>query len=520
MGEPLKFLLAAAAASALSWIILIPVWQYPDEQAHFAQVQDVAEFGEVPAVGPNTSHEIALSEKILGTQRDSFGNNKFTYHPQFKIEYSKDLYGKNELEILNLEKSARKELVKNEATSNPPLYYFLAAGVYKIFDNTSLFGRVFAVRLFSSIFYILTIVFAFKIANLIFKKKAVSTSLAALVAFMPMFVFSTTGVLPDSLTNLLFTIIILLSIKILIEGVKSMTIIYIVIVIILGILTRQHFLISTAPVAIALFYQLYKSKNLKIFFGLVSIVILSLFASEKFLTNYPIANNFRIPDMKIIDLKLLLSGALLDHTVWTIKHTYSEVLPWYWGVYKWLSLTLPPLYYQIINRILLLSFLGFIIYLFNVIKTKKVTRENLIIIFMILIVTIYFASFLIWDYFFRAKNNFSFGVQGRYFFPLITAQMAIVLLGFWEMAKLIFPKYAKLSLLVLIILTIIANDFSLYYVASSYYETSNLQTFIIQISQYKPVILKGNIMLFIVVISLLMQPIFLISLVKAIIKEK
>ena len=80
-------------------MILIPIWQYPDEQAHFAQVQNVAELGKVPMVGNDTSYEIALSEKILGTERNGFGNNKYTYHPEYNIAYSNNSMGLFEKEL-------------------------------------------------------------------------------------------------------------------------------------------------------------------------------------------------------------------------------------------------------------------------------------------------------------------------------------------------------------------------------------------------------------------------------------
>ena len=87
MPKLLKLLLIAAFLNALSWIVLIPIWQYPDEQAHFAQVQDTAELGKTPK-GIDTSEEIAVYEKILGTARDGFGNNRYTYHPEFNIDDS------------------------------------------------------------------------------------------------------------------------------------------------------------------------------------------------------------------------------------------------------------------------------------------------------------------------------------------------------------------------------------------------------------------------------------------------
>ena len=124
MNSLFKLLLVAAFFNALSWIILIPLWQYPDEQAHFAQVQYIAEISGKPQNNQSfdTSYEVAISEKILGTERDDLGNNKYTYHPEYKPDYSTGLYGPYEKEITSLPKSARSQLVKDEATLNPPLY--------------------------------------------------------------------------------------------------------------------------------------------------------------------------------------------------------------------------------------------------------------------------------------------------------------------------------------------------------------------------------------------------------------
>ena len=171
MNSLLKLLLVATFFNTLSWIVLIPIWQYPDEQAHFAQVQNVAEQGYRPTGPSDTSLEIAISEKILGTERDNMGNNKFTYHPEYKIPYSKTTYGPQEYEILNLDKFSRITLVKREATLNPPLYYFFGSIIYKIFYNGNLFTRVFAVRFLSLVLFLVTIYLSFQIGKLIFPPK-------------------------------------------------------------------------------------------------------------------------------------------------------------------------------------------------------------------------------------------------------------------------------------------------------------------------------------------------------------
>ena len=78
----------------LLWQLLIPIWHFPDEQAHFGQVAFRADHGRIQKYHElSTSREIFISEELLGTKRDSQGNNLFTYHPEFKIDYSKTYEG-------------------------------------------------------------------------------------------------------------------------------------------------------------------------------------------------------------------------------------------------------------------------------------------------------------------------------------------------------------------------------------------------------------------------------------------
>src|SRR3989344_4356415 len=221
MNKLFRLLIVAAFFNALSWIILIPIWQYPDEQAHFAQVQDLAELNHVPSTQANTSTEINISEILLDTSRDVSGNNKFTYHPEYKINYSNNLYGPYESTLINLPKSARTTLVKYESTQNPPLYSLWASIFYRIFSEGTLFTRVYVARIASLILFLLIIYLSFKVGKLIFdRNKIMPVVLASLIGFKPMLVFASTGVLPDALSNLIFTIILYLSLKILFQGIN------------------------------------------------------------------------------------------------------------------------------------------------------------------------------------------------------------------------------------------------------------------------------------------------------------
>jgi len=521
MSSILKLLLIAAFLNGLSWIILIPVWQYPDEQAHFAQIQDVAELGKRPADKLNASLEVALSEEILGTQRDGLGNNKFTYHPEYKLDYSDNDFGPRENEILNLPKTSRTQLVKNEATLNPPLYPFLGSLFYRLFESGSLFVRVYAVRLMSLILFMTTMIVSYKIGQLIFtKNKTLPFVLASLVAFMPMIVFASTGVLPDPLTNLLFSLIIFLSLKILTKGLSFFVMFSLIIAIILGSLTRQQFLISIPIIVFPIIYQLIKNREqISIFLKPILLLTILIIVLSFFLPQFSFIKSLSAPEVGQPNLSLLFKMAFIDHFMWTVKNTITQTLPWYWGVYKWLSLTVPHINYQIINRLVLIAFIGIIIKLFQIIKNRKVEELDLVLFFMLYASTVYFLIFLLWDYFFYLEHGYSFGIQGRYFFPMITVHFTILVIGFWQLSQLIFKQFTKYLLIFIVFLMVIFNNVSLSYVSSSYYETSSISTFVKQVSQYKPQILKGNFVLFPLFGALFFQVIFLFYFAKHIIEE-
>ena len=55
------------------------------------------------------------------------------------------------------------------------------------------------------------------------------------------------------------------------------------------------------------------------------------------------------------------------------------------------------------------------------------------------------------------------------------------------------------------------NDISLAYIASSYYDMSSFTKFIIEASQYKPIVFKGNILMVFAGLWIVSQILFIIN---------
>ena len=240
------------------WIFVVPIWHFPDEQAHFGQVAYLTEeYKNSNKIEKyDLTYEIYMSEVFLGTVRDNSGNNKFTFHPKYKIPYSDNFEGLFEASIAAIVKSPnRGELVIKESSQYPPLYYIPATLVYKLFYNSDLFVRVYAVRFWSLALFALNIYFVYLLAKLLFGKNILlRLILTTMVAFQPMMIFANIGVNSDSLGNLFFTIFLFLSIKLIINGCSLNNLVLIFILTCLSIYTKPQFIIIIPLLSINLLF--------------------------------------------------------------------------------------------------------------------------------------------------------------------------------------------------------------------------------------------------------------------------
>lgn len=497
----------------LLWSFIVPLWHTPDEQAHFAQVAFIAETGRNPGGGTlDTTEEIYFSEQLLGTARDRVGNNKFTFHPEYKIEYTDSLIGKYEASIAALAQSdAKKKFVYQEATRYPKLYYMPATWIYKFFYNEDIFTRVFAIRFWSLLLFILNIYVVYKLGELLFpKNKFIAYILAILVGFQPMMVFSNIGVTSDSLANLLFSSFLYLCLRLILSNIniKDLTLLIITSLAVLN--TKIQFIIILPALLLLISFLVvrdFKKQKQVYLFGLF---ILGSFLAILYLyiTQFgPLI--FTLESIAMFNL-----GSFVKFTwEYTLPHTYKEVLPWYWGVYDWLGVTYPRIVYRIINGITLVSIIGFTIWFISVLRRRLWRDKNIQGIFFLLCVSLfYFVAISVYDWLSWYKSGFQLGVQGRYFFPLISFQMLMFILG-WTTLLPNNWNIKQYALKILAGIMMIFNLYALYFVSSSYYDVSSMQRFITQASQYKPWIVKGLCFELLLLMTLSALMIFLIKFI-------
>lgn len=474
------FILLAIFAKQFLWTVSVPVLHSPDEQSHFAQIQWIVEKNNLQLdLGQNRSLELRFLEEHLGTFRDGRGNNKFTYHPEYNIVYSKSTIGIFENQIQSTPKSYRTIYSGAEASGYPPFYYLLSKPFYQAVQDSGIIDRIYSLRLFSLFLIVLLAIATWKIGEEIFSTQIETAVLTLLVSFQPMISFVGAGYHPDNLLNVISSLSILFSVFIIKKGFRWRYFLALMALIFLGLETKQFMFFVAPPIFSLSAYAFFKSKSLKI---LTSVLIL-LLPIIAFVLLLP------IPYMPTVSSSSPLYGMnFLEYLKFRIPRFLFEMHPWYWGVFKWLGVTLNPIVMKIITRVVALAIFGAILGLFIKFYKKKVELLDKIVIYFMISSFCYILYMFLWDWRLMQASGFSLGLQGRYLLPLILMHMTIIFYGLTNL----FSKKLKKIIFCLVVVGIVAlNLTALLRVITSYYQVASLDSLITQMSQYKPMFIKG-----------------------------
>jgi len=201
--RPLLVLLATTFVCGLAWAFAVPALQGADESAHFGYVQKIADAGEIPwrrderglrqaAFGASVSTEQQVAWVWAGLEplRGNVAARPLWTGADERIWASR---------AARLSPADRADGVGTNAFLNPPLYYLSAAVPYEIAGGT-FFDRLYAMRLYSVVLLLGTVVFTWLLAGEVFgRRRELQTLAAAAVALQPVLLDVTTRVTPDAL---------------------------------------------------------------------------------------------------------------------------------------------------------------------------------------------------------------------------------------------------------------------------------------------------------------------------------
>ncbi|HEX3909329.1 MAG TPA: DUF2142 domain-containing protein [Solirubrobacteraceae bacterium] len=187
-----------ALANGLAWSLIVPPFQVPDENAHYAYVQQVAERGTLP-------RQLAV-EGSLSPREDQTISALLTFGI---VGHRDNPAPETEVQQRAIEQIAREELPAKgtgdalTATPNPPLYYVLQAIPYKLVPSGKVLDKLAAMRCLSALMGALTVLLVFMfLRELLPGTRWAWPAGALLVAFQPLFGFMSGGVNNDNLLYL------------------------------------------------------------------------------------------------------------------------------------------------------------------------------------------------------------------------------------------------------------------------------------------------------------------------------
>lgn len=201
--RPLALLLVVAVVQSVAWDVAIPPFQGPDEAAHFAVVQHLAETGNLPSPnsggGPD-SKEVGSALTTLNLQ-STIGN--LTARPAWSPA---DLNYWHAVERSLPPGAATSGNGPNAIAKNPPLYYAVMAVPYRLLLWLPLLKRLFVMRLFNALCYFATAILTWLIAGELFGRVRWKQLLAAgAVVLEPQLAFMSAVINADNLLIALTT---------------------------------------------------------------------------------------------------------------------------------------------------------------------------------------------------------------------------------------------------------------------------------------------------------------------------
>ncbi|NHN34256.1 DUF2142 domain-containing protein [Paenibacillus agricola] len=399
---------------SLVWMVVIPPFQTPDEPAHFSYIQYLSESKKIPLIGKSLgySHELNSAHNILNVNRIAWVGDKMDIR-NYKIM--------SDFKVLPEHKQSSGS---SPAASYSPLYYSIGSLAYTLFNSFSILVRVYAIRLVSVLFGLLTVYFTYLIGRKIRPSSPMFAScLSLMVGLHPMFSLVSISVNNDALLNLfaVLTIYRLLHMKIEAKQMVGMGVL-----LGLGLLIKPT---SIFVVSAALFFtlviiirekiQLRKAVNHYLRLVIPMLIIYSPWAIFSYVHYKSILGGKGLQPMGDTTRTLVFYFA----ESFNISRLRDIWIKMFWADFGWTNVLFDSfIMYKLIALLLVITTVGVILFISQKKEAYPFAAASLVIIvgnviFLYIVEIMYFQEF---------KN---FMLQGRYLFTSIVPIMFVILCG-------------------------------------------------------------------------------------------
>ncbi len=438
--------------------MIIPLWQNNDEIEHFAYTYYITEEGKLPFNTSDShldytpSEELDEANQILESDRVSFGvfEKNQIIHQDFNNILGNQTF-QNKLKDLNRKNTL--ENYKNPAAVYPPLYYYLEAIPYKIFQNFSIITRAYAMRIFGIIFMLITILYSFKISRFFFQRKSIPYIIVILIGFLPRFSFTAVGINNDALVVAISTIAIYYLFRFLDGKLTIHTNLILGIIFGLGLLSKPQFYLFFLFLLIFYAYKLIKDKNIKsILISGVTVILIAVIISSGWYW-FVYVNRESLPTNQIsnlLDLNSDNQSALgLSSVAEYVFIRYLFLTSSYFGMVGCChEIGLAPIFQGFFFISIAVGLFGYLYYLF---EKRRILKDFKMLFLLLIPFLLELAYLFIYIRQPLASGGVDFPIDGRYLYPVISCLTIIFIIGLLKITPKKSHGFILISLVVVII---------------------------------------------------------------------
>lgn len=443
--------------------LLVPFFQGPDEQVHYATIQHWAEPEEknwpiIQDQGLNKSDDIRtyrFSEEIRETAyRMQFDEIK--WQPNNTQFFSLEQNGPAEDEILQNNWLRHIDTYPANTSGAWSVYYWLGANIETFFADETVFDRLFFARLLSVCIGALTVLVAFMSARKLGWPPTLATLFAALIAFQPMLLATSAVVNIDILLVFAFSLFFYGAIFWITTGPNAHSISITLAAMLIGLFTKGPGIVLVGLLIVLLLFSGYRryGTQCRDFFPyclLTGFVIISLFFI--FTPAHILANFLHLGTASVF------AGPFESISAYLEKTLSSGAIAWtamtYWGSFGWLDTNLPESFLYLILAVETVAIFGLIWLFFDKAPPRFLPGKPVLLFALVSIIFLQFAiRFFDWRIF-DATGKVLSGTPGRYFLPNIIPHFLLLVsgLGYFTPTKEIFRKLLLVLSIALFALT-------------------------------------------------------------------
>jgi 4-amino-4-deoxy-L-arabinose transferase-like glycosyltransferase len=389
----LLLILLVYAVLAVGYAVRTPVWQAPDEPAHYNYIAQVAQRGCCPVIELGDWDQTYLDE--LKSSR--FAPERL-----------------DELDTVQYE------------DHQPPLYYLLASPVYSLTG-----GSLTALRLLSVLYGAGVVVCAYGVASaLLPNRRAVALAAAAFVALLPQHLSVLASVNNDSLAELIVGVTLWLLI-LLIKG-RDVPVWLLGVLVGIGLLTKVNtiFLVGLVPVGLFLRWWPVRGRlgvatlvRALVLFAIPALLLAGVWWARNISTyGWPDIFGLGAHDAVVVGqgrtANYLAAEGWGAYLSLALRETYNS----FWGQFGWMSTPLQPWMYAGLTALLGVAGVGLLLGLRRGRLAPASTAQRSAWAVLLLALIVAFAQFVYY-------NTEFLQFQGRYLYPGLIPFALLVALG-------------------------------------------------------------------------------------------